>query len=349
MHTNKTTWAKRIITHVHVLVFIAFVCDSFAQTDLKDQFQIYSIENKKLGKVEYCTFKSTIDQKKPLMIFIHGSGNEPTFAYQPDTKSYAWKGFTEIAAYKDSYHVICVSKPGIPLFDTIQKDPVNFSTTYPINDIYRQNYSLEWRAESASFIIDHAIKNLSVDKSKILVIGHSQGGQVAPKVAVLNKKVTHVVLLNSNSLNHLYDFVLQERLWAFTGEHTFEESQKNIDSLFAEYKKIFAEPESRSKTWNEDTYYRWASFSDETPLENMLKLKIPIYVIAGGKDFWGSFIMNTDYVEIEFLKQKKTNLQYKVYPNANHFLQDELEENGKTTFVDLKPEIFKIIDEWSDK
>lgn len=329
------------------LIFISKL--AIGQTDFKEQFKIFTIESNELGRVEYCTFKSTIDKKKPILLFIHGSGNEPTFCYQTDLKTYAWKGFLEIEKYKDSYHVISVSKPGVPLFDTVQKDPVNFQTSYPLNNEFTNRYSLEWRAKAASLIIDQAIKQLPVDQSRILVIGHSQGGQVAPKVAVLNKKVTHVVLLNSNSLNHLYDFVLQERLAAFTGEQTFEQTQNNIDSLFADYKRIFADPTSRTKTWNEETYYRWASFSDETPLENMLKLKIPILVIAGGKDVWGSFIMNTDYVEIEFLKQRRTNLTYKVYPNANHFLQDEIPEGDKIKYIDLKPAIFKTIDEWTRK
>lgn len=322
---------------------------AFGQTDLKEKFRIFSVNSQKLGKVEFCTFTSTIEKKKPLLIFIHGSGNEPTFSYQKDLKTYAWKGFLEIEKYKDQFHVICVNKPGIPLFDTVQKNPVNFQTSYPLNQEFTNRYSLEWRAEAASLIINEAIKKLVVDQSKILVIGHSQGGQVAPKVAVINKKVTHVVLLNSNALNHLYDFVLQERLAAFKGEQSFEQTQTNIDSLFADYKRIFAQPESRTKTWNDETYFRWASFSDETPLENMLKLKIPIYVVAGGKDLWGSFIMNTDYVQIDFLRHKKTNLTYKVYPNANHFLQDEIIENGKTKTVDLKPAIFETIIKWTEK
>jgi pimeloyl-ACP methyl ester carboxylesterase len=324
------------------------ICAS-AQADFKDKFTIFSLQHKKLGKVEFCTFKSSITTKKPLLIFIHGSGNEPTFCYQPDLKTYAWKGFLEIEQYKDQFHVICVSKPGIPLFDTVQKDPVNFQTSYPLNDEFIKRYSLEWRAEAASLIINEAIKRLPVDKSKILVIGHSQGGQVAPKVAVLNKKVTHVVLLNSNSLNHLYDFVLQERLSAFKGEQSFVQTQANIDNLFADYQRIFADPESRTKRWNEETYFRWASFSDETPLENMLQLKIPIYVITGGKDLWGSFVMNTDYVQIEFLRYRKTNLTYKVYPNANHFLQDEITENGQSKTINIKPEIFAEIMKWAAK
>ncbi len=328
---------------MYLLIVLANFC--YAQTDLKDQFKIFSIDHKKLGKVEFCTFNSSIDTKKPLMLFIHGSGNLPTFQFIKSNNAYNWSAFTEIQKYKDKYHVILVNKPDVPLFDTVQGENGNYS--YPISNEYKEKYSLEWRAEAASLIINQAIKLLPTDMSKIVVIGHSQGGQVAPKVAVLNKKVTHLVLLNANSLNHLYDFVLQERLLAFKGEQTFDKTQENVDSLFADYKRIFNDPESKTKMWYDETYFRWASFSDETPLENMLKLKIPIYVMAGGKDLWGSFIMNTDYVQIEFLRFKKTNLTYKVYPNANHFLQNEMEENGKTIYTDLKPTVFSEIDEWT--
>jgi predicted esterase len=337
---------------VRQILFLAFVCllnTSFGQTDLKKEMKIFSFDSPKYGKIEFCTFISTIEKKKPLLIFIHGSGNEPTFSYHKDLKTYNWAAFMETAKYKDKFHVIFVNKPSVPLFDTVQKDPVNFKTSYPVSKEFTEKFSLEWRAETASLIIEKAIKTLPVDISKIIVIGHSQGGQVAPKVAVINKKVTHCVMMNCNTLNHLYDFVMQERLAAFKGEQAFEETQKNIDSLYADYKRIFKEPNSKTKYFDEETYYRWASFSDETPLENMLKLKIPIYLVTGGKDILGSFVMNTDYAEIEFLRYGKTNLTYKVYPNANHFLQDEIIENGKTRFINRKPEIFANIVEWSDK
>jgi pimeloyl-ACP methyl ester carboxylesterase len=329
--------------------FIFLFQITFGQTDLKKEMRIFTFDTPKYGKIEFCTFISTIDKKKPLLIFIHGSGNHPTFEYHKDLKSYNWAAFNETAKYKDKFHVIYVNKPGIPLFDTVQKDPINFSTSYPLNKEYTDKYSLEWRAETASLIIDKSIKLLPVETAKVLVIGHSQGGQVAPKVAVLNKKVTHCVMLNCNTLNHLYDFILQQRLAAQKGEMSFEESQKNIDSLYSDYKKIFAEPNSRTKYFDEETYFRWASFSDETPLENMLKLKIPIYLIAGGKDIYNSVTMNTDYAEIEFLRYGKINLTYKVYPNANHYLQDEIIENGKTKYINRKTEIFANIVEWTDK
>lgn len=336
---------KKIITALFALCCTV----AFAQTDLKEEFKLFTIQSKKLGKVEFCTFRTGIDQKKPLMVFVHGSGNLPNFHYRKDWKGYGWTAFSVLQKYKEKYHILFVSKPTIPLFDTVSVNPTNHEVEYPSSDEYHEKYSLEWRAESASLIIEEAIKRLPVDKSKIVLVGHSQGGQVVPKVAVLNKKVTHVVVLNANSLNHLYDFVLQERMAAFKGEQSFEDTQKNIETLFADYKEIFADPNNRTKFWSNETYFRWASFSDETPLENMLKLKIPIFVIAGGKDIWGSFIMNTDYVEIEFLRHRKTNLRYKVYPNANHFLQNEIIENGKTKSVDIKHEVFEDIMKWIDE
>lgn len=321
-------------------------CAVAAQTDFRERFQEYKFSTPALGTVEYCTFRSTINTVKPILLFIHGSGNLPTFHYRADTKTWFWSGFSELEKYKDKFHVIFVSKPGIPLFDTVQvKDG---QLTYPVNSLYTANYNLNWRAESAAAILDHAVKNLSSDTTQIIVMGHSQGGQVAPKTAVLNKRVTHVVMLCSNSLNHIYDFVMQERLLAYSGEQTHEQAQNNIDSLMRDYQRFFNNPTDTSKYFYDETYLRWASFSSETPLDNMLKLNIPILLIAGGKDIYGSLIMNTDYAQIEFMRKGKNNLTYKVYPNCNHFLQDELIGTNKETLTkDRKPEIFAMMLDWA--
>lgn len=322
---------------------------SLAQEAFKSQFEIFSFNHKKLGLVEFCTYKSSIERKKPIMLFIHGSGNEPTFSYHEDVKKYSWKAFKEVEKYKDLFHVIFINKPGIPLFDSIVKDSITFSTSYPLNKTYEENYNLTWRAKAASFIIKKAKKHLSTDTSIILVIGHSQGGQVAAKVALLNKRVTHLAILNSNSLGHFYDYILQERVQAFAGEHTFEQSQNNIDYYFASFKDIFSNPLRTDKKWANETYYRWADFANDIPLDNMLKLKIPIYVIASGKDLWNSNIMNTDYVQLAFLRERKTNLTYKVYPNANHFLEDEVIKNGNLKKVNLKPLVLENVIRWTNE
>lgn len=334
----------------HLTIVCLFISTTLiGQSDFKEQFKLFSFKTKKLGVVEFCTFKSSINKKKPLMIFIHGSGNEPTFSYHEDVKKYSWKAFKEVEKYKDDFHVIFISKPGIPLFDSIKKDSITSETYYPLNKTFIENYNLDWRVKVASLIIRKAKKHLLIDTSKTLVIGHAQGGQVAAKLAVLSKKITHLAILNSNSLGHFYDYVLQERLQAFLGKHTFEQSQNNIDYYFSTFKDIYSNPLKTDKTWRNETYYRWSNFADDIPLENMLKLKIPIYVIASGKDLWNSTIMNTDYIQLEFLRKRKTNLTYKVYPNANHFLEDEKLENGVLKKHNLRPIVLKNIVEWMSK
>lgn len=238
-----------------VITFFFINIALYGQNDFKSRFKTFSLNHKKLGLVEFCTFNSTINSKKPLILFIHGSRNKPTFSYHEDVKKHSWRAFKDLEKYKDDFHVIFINKPGIPLFDTIKKDSVTLQTSYPLNKTYIENYNLEWRAKAASLILKKAKKHLLVDKSRTLVIGHSQGGQVAAKVTVLNKKVTHLAVLNSNTLRHFYDYILQERLKAFSGEHTFEQSQNNIDYYFATFKDIYANPLRTDKKWRNETYY----------------------------------------------------------------------------------------------
>jgi len=320
-----------------------------AQNEFKSSFDSFAINDRELGIVEFCTFNSSIDKEKPIFLYIHGSGNIPTFSFIKETGKYSWAGFQEVSKYKDDYHVIFVNKPGVPLFDTLQLDSVTSEFSYPKNREFIENFSLDWRVKAASLVIEKAIDLLPIDTSKIIVVGHSQGGQVAPKVAVVNKKVTHVAVLNCGSLSHFYDYILQERLEAFRGNHTFEQSQGNIDWYFESYKDIFSDPNNTSKTWKTETYLKWSSFNKETVLESMLKLDIPIYLVGSGKDLYNSAIMSTDYAMIEFLRLGKTNLTYKVYPNANHFLQREVMEGETLKKVYIADSVFENIINWTDK
>lgn len=45
-----------------------------------------------------------------------------------------------------------------------------------------------------------------------------------------------------NSLNQLYDFIIEKRLSAQKGEISNDEAQANIDSLYIEYEKIYNNP-----------------------------------------------------------------------------------------------------------
>ena len=109
-----------------------------------------------------------------------------------------------------------------------------------------------------------------------------------------------------------------ERMSALNGKKSPEEAQSNIDSLYVEFEKIYKDPKSTTKEWFGETYYKWSSFTLNSPIDNMLKLDIPILYVAGGNDYHS--ILNMDYAKLEFLRKGKNNLTYKVYPNCDHFL-----------------------------
>ena len=177
-------------------------------------------------------------------------------------------------------------------------------------------------------------------------MGYSEGSQVAPAVAVLNKKVTHIICIVGNALNQLYDFMISTRLDADRGKITAEDGQRIIDSLYNDYAKIYAQPNATNQKWYGATYLKWSSFSKTTPLENILQLNIPILYVAGGKDN-NQTIIDMDYARLEFLRKGKTNLTYKVYPNSNHYFQETAIKDGQPVNVDRSDEVHDFALNWA--
>lgn len=337
--------ATSVITKDFTLAILILILSINLQgQDWRDSlFQHYKLTKSKLNEFEIHVTKSTSSAQKPLILYLDGSGNFPIF-YKNKAGRYATSVPIDIRKYAKDYYIAIISKPGTPFKDSLKYDDSG-RAYYPGNEIYTTLYSLDWRANTASEAINYLIKKLPIDKNKIIVIGYSEGAQVAPKVAVLNKNVTHVVCMVGNALNQLYDFILEARLKAERKEISPEESQQIVDSLYKEYEKIYKNPAAVNQFWYGATYLKWSSFSKTTPLENMLQLDIPILYIAGGKDN-NQTILDMDYAKLEFLRKGKMNLTYKVYPNCNHFFQEETIVNGAPKIVDRIDAVHQFAIDW---
>lgn len=329
-----------------ILLFF-FHKPSFGQHEkITDKWNTVKLSDSILGEVDYHVYKNKINEHKPLIVYLQGSTNFPLYYVKPNGR-YSSGITLNINEMSNDYHIILISKPNTPLVDSIEIAPSG-RRQYPMKEGYSEKYSLDWRANSADLVINDALKTLNIDTSKLIVWGHSEGSQVAPAVAVRNKSVTHVVSMMGNSLNHLYDFILMQRLSALKGEQSNEEAQLAIDSLYIEFEKIYNDPTSTSKEWFGETYYKWSSFTLNSPIENMLKLDIPILYVAGGEDQHS--IMNMDYAKLEFLRKGKDNLTYKVYPNCDHFfLETKTDESGKKEWIDHLDEVNKFTLDWVNK
>ena len=316
------------------------------QNKFLEQISVYKINDPKLKEIEFCVFKKNIDKKKPLLLFLGGSGLEPTFKFNSSDKQVYYTGFSGFAKYQENYHIVFINKAGIPLYDTVKSS----NERYKASEFAKENNTMDWRAESASKAIDYLLKVIKIDTSNIIVVGHSQGGQVAPKVAILNKKVKKIVMMASNSLDHIYDRILLARQQALNNQMTYEDAQYVVDSLLKVQKEIYNSPnDTKNQFWGQP-FNKWYSYSKETPLENMLKLNIPILLIASGRDIEGSYIANTDYAALEFIRKRKNNLTYKVYPNYDHIYGETTRKYGDEIGLGFKSnKVIEDVFKWIEK
>jgi pimeloyl-ACP methyl ester carboxylesterase len=325
-----------------LLIGVLSFSAAIAQSSLDTMFTHYTIDHPVLKKIDVHVTRDKSNKKKPLIVYLDGSGNFPLFS--KTKQGYSSSVPFRVRKYSKDYYIALISKPGVPFSDSMRTES-NGRRYYPETPDFHARNSLDWRSQAASETIDLLVKKLPIDTDHIIVIGYSEGSQVAPAVAVLNKKVTHVVCMVGNSLNQLYDFLLDARLKVARNEVTPEEGQQITDSLYHVYEKIYDDPLSTDKFFYGFAYLRWSSFSKTTPLENMLKLDIPILYVAGGKDD-NQTILDMDYAKLEFLRKGKTNLTYKVFPNSTHFFQEQQESEGQSRNVDRIDEVHQLALEW---
>lgn len=325
--------------HISYIIFFFFGNIVLGQ---KEHFNHYTIHDHKLKTIQIHLVSSDSTAKKPLLVYLDGSGNFPIY-YKKKSGAYSTSIPLDIKKYAESFHILLISKPGIPFKDSLQTSPSR-RRFYPENDAYTNLYSLDWRAGAAAKAINFITKRISVDKRKIVVMGYSEGSQVAPRVAVINRKVTHVVSIVGNAMPQFYDFLTNVRMDIERNKLSSAEGQKVIDSLYTEFDKILADPLSVKKKWYGETYLKWSSFNKTSPLENMLKLNIPILYIAAGKDN-NQPIFGMDYAKLEFIRRRKNNLTYKVYPDSNHYFQDQ-SADVKSPKTDRIDEIHQFAIDW---
>ncbi len=327
-----------MLRHFLLLFFLAVASASTGAQPLWRQHLVpFQLTDKKWGKVNFCVTSKDIHKRKPLLLYLDGSGDKPLFHYVVDTAQRGAMMYSTITFNYDSlaayYHIVFIAKPGIPFVDSVISGAHGSDQEPATPPEYTKMLSGDWRSYTASLALDFLLARLPVDRKKVIVMGYSEGAQIAPHVAVLNKKVTHVACFVGNGLNQFYDFIIQERLKAVRGEETAEEAQRNIDTLMLTFKDIYANRTSTTKEWAGHSYLRWASLCTKDPMDYMLQLTIPVYMAKGTADE-NTQILSTDYVALEFLRRGKRNLTYHPYPGCNHFFQKQGKDGKPEDHID---------------
>lgn len=340
---------------IFILTFIPLL--TFGQYDPKvEEYQHKTIYTK-YDTINYHIYsKGQIDEKKNILIFFHGSGGNPLFiqTIKLDTIQIVENGITKSKVEKSIFLKTSVPFdldriPNDYIFVLISKKGVPFSSdknAYVPSQTFYKNESLNYRVWQSDKVIHDITKKLIKKPNKIVVIGHSEGSDVVAKLGHKNKKITHIGYWAGGANTQYYDFALFIQKEVQNGKTTQTEANKSLDSLFTDIKNIENDPNNVEKQWLGNPYRRWAQFT-EPPIDNLLKINKPLFVAVAGKDE-SVPIESSLLIPIEFIRHKKDNLTFKIYPDYNHsFAKPPKSENEEWSweFMNVFDDFMKWVEQ----
>lgn len=271
-------------------------------------------------------YRGKIEDKTKVLIYFHGSGGNPLFVQTIllDTVKIIENGVTKNKIQKSislntsvpfdldripkEYVFVLISKKGVP-FSTDRK-------SYQPSANFYKNESLDYRVWQGDNVINDITKKYIKKPKKIVLIGHSEGSNVVAKLGIKNKKITHIGYWAGGANTQYYDFALFIQKEVQSGQKTHSEAALSLDSLFTDIKNIEQDPNNAEKQWLGNPYRRWSQFT-EPAIDNLLKIDKPLFIAVAGKDE-SVPIESSLLIPIEFIRHKKNNLTFKIYPELNH-------------------------------
>jgi hypothetical protein len=254
---------------------------------------------------------------KPLFLFCQGSLPRPVVIY--DEKGlYGTLPFHE-TAFLENYHIVIIGKPNIPLIANANALGNNFMYLKDIkNEIPPRGYTdrnyLDYYVFRNNFIIKQLFKERWVDRSELVVAGHSEGSTIAAKMAFLNHKVTQLIYSGGNPFGRIAN-VLSDN--------------KNKQDIIDYWKNVVENANVINYTGG-DTFKATYSFS-LPQRENLLQLKIPVLFTYGTKDTAANYI---DLFQIEAIREQKNNIRFMSYEGLEHNFFGVNEKNEPNYDID---------------
>lgn len=176
------------------------------------------------------------------------------------------------------------------------------------------HYSLQECVSSAALVIDTFLRDN--EYKNVYLIGVSEGAGILPKVYNSLKykdKISKLVVLSGGGLSQYEEFkLLQKSNLPMPKE--YKDGLAEVDSVM---EKIKREPDSLEKNYLGLTFRRWSGFMSYRPLEDLVKINIPIFIMHGDKDT-SAPVQSSRVVVEEFKRLGKTNLTYFEYKNGDH-------------------------------
>ncbi len=262
-------------------------------------------------------------KKKPILILIQGSLAKPLIKYNDDGGHFPPFSFQQ-GIFLDSFHLISIKKPGLPLISNVKElnrkgefvDPITQERPKEFSD---KNY-LEYYVERNAEVIKFLLTQDWVDRTKIVVAGHSQGSSTALEMANKIPEITHLIYSGGGPyFGTIVDQLQQERKM----DEAFD---PHPEEILEQWKEIVNAPLNVS-AGKGDTNRMWYSFS-HSENEVFKRLKIPVLISYGTEDTSAPY---NDLFHIEVIYNRITNITFNAYKGREHNYF-KVKENGELDY-----------------
>ena len=161
----------------------------------------YDIETRAHDTITFYLSEFNQQIKLPLIIFVQGSGNNSLFTKDSIgiTANYGHINLPYIS--KDKAKVLIVEKPGVGFL-------MGDRNGLTANKKFNERFALQTWTATIEVAIKYVIKYENIDSTKILIVGHFEGGIVAAKIAhELKPLITHIATLAGEGPSQLYCYI----------------------------------------------------------------------------------------------------------------------------------------------
>lgn len=248
-------------------------------------------------------------QQKRLFLYLQGSGPRPMIS-RTDSVECCFNLYPRqlMKDLSGEYAVLFIHKVGAPYY--ANTDHYTPSITYNA-----RNTVLD-RAAVADKVLRYVLRHVYKKPEVVAVLGHSEGSDVAARLAVLNHRVTHLGFTSGNGTPQVFNDIVFARRQMHQGLISSQQATATVQRLLAGIDSVYQDKASVSKRFNGDTY-RWHYAINQPAVANLLRLQIPIFLTVGSEDE-AVPVEATDYIAEEFVRFRKPNLTYKVYDGCDH-------------------------------
>jgi len=205
-------------------------------------------------------------------------------------------------------------------------------------------------AGDLSCALDFLLGQEQIDKDRIAVLGHSEGGYYAAQLAVTNPKISACIIMAGVGAVNLPDTSL-EMMWNFdkSAINWSEEYMKDISDTAEDTAEILQSGKDWALLLHKRIFLKKRRLDiEKNPADIVRKLKIPTLILRAGKDT----VTLPGHIELleEAFKEGGHDAYEIIYFNRlNHFFAQKLQDGIHRTRLSIDKNVIDTIVKWLDK